>query len=193
MKILSEDWLSAAEKKLEDKELRRRELSDLSYDLIKKCGLLVSSLHRSSDRSVELYEEAEELHAKLLQAIRDRPELLESEEETAFQEFAEASSFYSLLKQGTLPDLSKFYNEETALLGLADLIGELKRALVDAVIGGDQEKARTFFEWMNELFDALLRFEYPRSIVRGLKRKLDVDRSLVEDARMVLATSKKLN
>ncbi len=190
MGILKEEWLASMERKLEEKENKRRELSDLSYELIKRCGLLVSNLHRRSEMVDQLLSEATSLHFKLMQEVRAWPELNSSDEQSAFSEYAEARCFYALIRQGQLPDPSEFYDEESFALGLADLIGELKRSLVNQVIDGKYDEATKLFAWMQELFDALLRFEYPRSVVRGLKRKLDVDRALLEDARMVLANAK---
>jgi len=191
LKLLGEDWLREAETRLEQRELKRRELSDLSYDLIRKCGLLVSSLHRGSPDAEAIASQAKSLHQKLLEEVRRDPSFLLSEEEAAFSEYAEASSLFSLLKNGELSSPGDFYNEEVFLLGLADLIGELKRLLINSIIIGERDRAMVAFEWMQELFDDLVRFEYPRSVVRGLKRKLDVDRALIEDAREVLARSKR--
>jgi translin len=190
MELLKEEWLESMERRLEDKENKRRELSDLSYDLIKTCGLLVSNLHRGSPRAEELMDQAASLHSKLIQEVRALPELNYSDEQTAFSEYVEARCLYSLMRRGELPDPSEFYDDESFALGLADLIGELKRALMNRVIEGKYDEASRLFGWMQELFDSLLRFEYPRSVVRGLKRKLDVDRSVLEDARMVLANAK---
>ncbi|MGC8631950.1 MAG: hypothetical protein ACP5T2_06005 [Thermoprotei archaeon] len=190
MKLIEENWLDETEKKLEQKEMKRRELSDLSYELIKKCGLLVSSLHRDTDKVEIIAKEAKGLHEKLLNEVRTDPSYCLSDEEVAFSEYAEAYSLYSLLKEGSLPLADSFYNAEAFIMGLADLIGELKRATVNSVINGKRDDAMKMFGWMQELFDDLVRFEYPRSVVRGLKRKMDVDRALIEDARNVLAQSK---
>ncbi|MGC8632222.1 MAG: hypothetical protein ACP5UI_00340 [Thermoprotei archaeon] len=189
MPILDEAWLMRAEETLEEAEVRRRRLSDLSYDLIRACGLAVSALQRHDQRSEELVEKARQLHAALLQEIKRTPEFLQSDEEAAFSEFAEAYSLHVLLKEGKLPPPEEFYNPESFILGLADLIGELKRNVVSRLMAGDASTAMKEFAWMEELFDGISRFEYPRSIARGLKHKLDVDRHLIEDARDVLVRS----
>lgn len=69
------------------------------------------------------------------------------------------------------------------LNGLGDVVGELRRHVLDLIRGGKVEKAEVFLGIMENIHAVLLDFDYPDAITHGLRRKTDVARSLVEKTR----------
>jgi translin len=69
------------------------------------------------------------------------------------------------------------------LNGLADTIGELRRASLDLLRHDDVEKAENLLGFMEEILEELQTFDYPNALVPDLRRKCDVGRGLVERTR----------
>jgi translin len=74
------------------------------------------------------------------------------------------------------------------LLGLGDVVGELRRFSLEHLRQGDIKLASAYLEKMERIQDALMRFDYPTALV-ALKRKQDVARSLIEKTRGEVAVA----
>ena len=77
-------------------------------------------------------------------------------------------------------------SEGSYLLGLLDCIGELKRLVLDNIRKGQLEKADRIFDVMENLYQTLYPFALYDKIVKEARRKLDVNRILVEETRAVI-------
>jgi translin len=69
---------------------------------------------------------------------------------------------------------------------LLDCIGELKRQIIDQIRIGNSKNAENLFEIMENLYLMLYPFATYDKIVKESRRKLDVNRILVEETRLVL-------
>lgn len=103
------------------------------------------------------------------------------------QEFVEASSFLALIQGKEIPNPESLkVKEESYILGLLDCIGEMRRDVYDKIRIGKSEEARKMFELMDELYLQLYPFAYFDKIVKEARRKLDVNRILVEETRIAI-------
>ena len=75
------------------------------------------------------------------------------------------------------------------LLGLGDVIGELRRFALDALRFNKIEEMQRMLSLMEKIYSELVFFDYPKAIVPGLRRKTDIGRSLVEKTRGDAATA----
>ena len=106
---------------------------------------------------------------------------------TPEQEFVEAHSFLAIVENKEIPSLKSLkVSEEAYILGLLDCIGELKRFVLDNIRNGQLEKADRIFNVMENLYQILYPFAMYDKIVREARRKLDVNRVLVEETRAVI-------
>jgi translin len=69
------------------------------------------------------------------------------------------------------------------LLGLGDLVGELRRATIDALTKNNLRLAKKAFSQMEEIYSMLLAFDFPNALTPGVRAKTDVARRLVERTR----------
>ena len=69
---------------------------------------------------------------------------------------------------------------------MLDCIGELKRQIIDQIRIGNSKNAENLFEIMENLYLMLYPFATYDKIVKESRRKLDVNRILVEETRLVL-------
>ena len=106
---------------------------------------------------------------------------------TPEQEFVEAHSFLAIVENKEIPSLKSLkVSEEAYILGLLDCIGELKRFVLDNIRNGELKKADRIFNVMENLYQTLYPLAMYDKIVREARRKLDVNRALVEETRAVI-------
>ena len=106
---------------------------------------------------------------------------------TPEQEFVEAHSFLAIVENKEIPSLKSLkVSEESYILGLLDCIGELKRFVLDNIRNDQLKKADRIFNVMENLYQALYPFAMYDKIVKETRRKLDVNRILVEETRAVI-------
>ena len=106
---------------------------------------------------------------------------------TPEQEFVEAHSFLAIVENKEIPSLKSLkVSDEAYVLGLLDCIGELKRFVLDNIRNGQLKKADRIFNVMENLYQTLYPFAMYDKIVKEARRKLDVNRILVEETRAVI-------
>ena len=106
---------------------------------------------------------------------------------TPEQEFVEAVSLLAVIEGKEIPSVKSLnISDESYILGLLDCIGELKRQVIDKIRVGDSKRATQLFDVMENLYLLLYPFASYDKIVKETRRKLDVNRMLVEETRSVL-------
>ena len=106
---------------------------------------------------------------------------------TPEQELVEAVSLLSIIEGKDIPSYKSLkISGESYILCLLDCIGELKRQVIDTIRVGNLKKAESLFDVMENLYLMLYPFATYDKIVKESRRKLDVNRSLVEDTRTIL-------
>lgn len=105
-------------------------------------------------------------------------------------EVAEAALFLAFSLNQNLPGPVEIGLSEVGYLqGLGDLVGELRRYAIDSLANDNLEEAKRAFENMEQIYAALLTFDFPRGLTPGLRRKTDVARGLIERTRADLSTA----
>ncbi|MCX6770149.1 MAG: hypothetical protein NT051_05765, partial [Candidatus Micrarchaeota archaeon] len=110
--------------------------------------------------------------------------------EQPYQEITEAVLLLAATEGKTLPgweELSLPF--EPYLLGLCDLVGELRREMLESLKRGDAKGAQKYFSLMSEIYDELLPVRFSNSLLPNFRKKQDVARSQVEQARSELVRS----
>lgn len=101
----------------------------------------------------------------------------------ALQEYCEACILYEIIANNRIPcpsELSVY--PEAYLLGLADVVGEIRRIIVENLRDSKIEYAEHLFDYMERIYELLMMFSYPNAIV-PLRPKQDVARGVVEKTR----------
>ncbi len=80
---------------------------------------------------------------------------------------------------------------ESYVLGLLDCIGELKRMVFDKIRIGEIDEATRVFEVMENLYLQLYTFSMYDKVVKEARRKIDVNRILVDDVRSAITEEKR--
>ena len=111
---------------------------------------------------------------------------------TPEQEFVEAAALIAIVEKNEIPSEKELgVMSESYVLGLMDCIGELKRMIFDKIRIGDIDNASRVFEIMENLYLHLYPFSMYDKVVKEARRKIDVDRILVDDARGAITEEKR--
>ena len=174
--------LAKISKSLDDMQDSREYLIKNTREVILLCSQAIISIHKLD---VKTGRRKAEQAKKLLDEIRKR-----SRNElyryiiTAEQELVEAFAFISIVDKSEIPSAESLgVRGESYILGLLDCVGELKRLVYDSIRIGKANDARKFFEIMENLYLFLYPFAIYDKIINETRRKLDVNRILIEDAR----------
>ena len=172
-------------------ELRKREgvREEVKKDMrratrLSKQAILFTHQERFEDAK-NLLEEADKLFAKLRDVSKDYPDLFYSGlVGAAFEEYTEAHTLLMLIKE------DRFIGPEelgvpaiSYVLGLGDVIGELRRRALDSIRKGKVEAAEKCLETMEHVYSELTAMDAAYLLVSGLRRKCDVARRLIEITR----------
>jgi translin len=143
-------------------------------------------LHKSEpERAKQLISEAAILLNKVREVGEEFPGIKSSETVVAaLQEYAEAAILHYLITEKRYPTPEELGVEETEyVLGLADVPGELRRQALDNLREGDLEAAESILEIMEEIYLHLVEAEETTMMLKGMRRKLDVARGVIERTR----------
>ena len=109
--------------------------------------------------------------------------------ENAAQEYVEAICLFNIMQKKDLPDPDEIGVTYSAYLqGLCDVVGELRRKSLDSILNGKPEKSNNYLKLMEEIYDAIIRFDYPSALI-PIKRKQDMVRGIIEKTRGELAVA----
>jgi translin len=107
----------------------------------------------------------------------------------AFQEYSEASIFLRLIEEfGFISPKEINVPSIDYVLGLADVVGELRRLALDALREGDVAKGEQCLKTMDEILIELMALDEAYMLVPGLRRKNDVARRIIETTRGDITT-----
>ena len=111
---------------------------------------------------------------------------------TPEQEFVEAACLLAIVEKKEIPsDVRLGVMPESYVLGLLDCVGELKRRVFDKIRLGDIIEAVRLFEIMEDLYLQLYTFSMYDKVVKEARRKIDVNRILVDDVRSAITEEKR--
>lgn len=184
--------LKKSSTELDDVEQRREVLIKETRGVIMKCSKSIMALHRGKfEDATKLLEEAQAELGSLRTHVRGD---LERYLINAEQEFVEAYQLKCVCEKTRLAGIDDL-NVATSsyLLGLLDSIGEIKRMIYDNLRTERTSEALNLFALMEDLYSSIYPFSVYDNIVPGIKRKLDVAKLLIENARSTLTEESNRN
>jgi translin len=111
---------------------------------------------------------------------------------TPEQEFVEAACLIAIVEKKEIPSDKKLdVMPESYVLGLLDCVGELKRRVFDKIRVDQIDDATKTFEIMEDLYLQLYTFSMYDKVVKEARRKIDVNRILVDDVRSAITEEKR--
>jgi len=177
------------DKQINNKDKIREQAIKISRDIIIKSRKAIQLIHRNSLEGAEKYIKESTIKLdELYKITKDHPELFYAGYvENAAQECAEANCLFNIEKGKELPDPDEIKTSYSSyLMGLCDVVGELRRSALNLILEGETSKANDYLIYMDKIYDAIMTFDYPSALV-PIKRKQDVLRTLIDKTRGELA------
>jgi translin len=176
-----------------DEKMRAREAAlAASRRAIRTSANAIRAIHRGeADEAARLMEEARRSLEEGVSAVTDHPDVRHAGFlHDAQKEYAEARLTDAVVTGRDLPGPDDLRVTVAAYLnGMAETIGECRRAVLDRLRRGEFDRAEQLLGWMDDLYYLLVTMDYPDAITGNLRRSTDVARSLVEKTRGDLSVS----
>ena len=186
MATVLESISKAMLEQFESKDRAREEAFRRSREVIRLCSSSIRYVHRGDlESALGLMQEAGEGLDRIREALKEHQDIRYAGfVDSAEQEYAEARNVYSIIADRMILKPEEVGVEGiNYLCGLGDLSGELRRHILDLIRTGRAEEAEPFLEVMEEIHSILMLFDYPDAVTRGLRRKSDLARSMLERTR----------
>jgi len=170
--MIDKKQLAKIHDNLEKYEETRDKVIKQSRDVVKLSKRIIYSIHRDEAKEAEKFKKQIESALKKLNVLAKKyPSLLYSGSmRIAEQEYVEAVCLLELMKTGKLVKPSIKVEDDSYLLGLFDLTGELVRKAINKSIKGKHDDAVKIRNFVSDLYNELMKFDFRAN---ELRRKFD--------------------
>lgn len=177
-------------RKIQEESLKkdeiRQEIQNIARRITRLSKQAIFLVHRDKISEAEnLLREASIGLSKLSELSKVHPDLYYTGlVDSAFEEYAEAWIFLKIVSEGGFigPEDIGAPNEPY-VLGLADVIGELRRRSLDLIRRDDVEGAENCLGIMEAIYVEIMGHDDLLILISGLRRKCDVARRVIEATR----------
>jgi translin len=185
--------VTAIRERLDAKDALREQVLPIARQLIRESATLIKNAHRRE------WDEAAQRRTTLLQTVATLRTQLSAVPDLwfagfvqdALKEVAEAVLVYALLRDEPVPTPEALGIDDAPYLnGLLEAMGELRRAILDAIRAEDLPRAERLLSVMDEVYFLAITFDQSDAITQGVRRRTDTLRALLERTRsdVTLAT-----
>ena len=102
----------------------------------------------------------------------------------ARKEFSEANVTLAVISGGTIPLPQELGVDPAAYLnGMAEVIGEIRRYLLDELRRNSFDRCQELMEVMDEIYSILVTVDFPEGVTGGLRHSTDQMRGVLERTR----------
>lgn len=187
-----EGFLDSIREEIEQDDHIRESALQLSRTAVRKCSESIKMSHRGNfEAASALVEEAYSIISEAQAEVAKSAFISKSRIlDIAYQELAEAVNVLHILEKGeAVPAVEYNIPSRDYLTGLADTIGELRRAVLESLRNGRTERGVTLLAMMESIYEGLNSFDFPNALIPDLRRKSDVARTLIERTRADVTTA----
>lgn len=180
MKNLKESVIEANDELVRKEEARELALV-LSRDIIRKTKNAIHEIHVGKDNGktmLELENDMDSMVSKL-----DDSSLRSGPVKDAMMEYAEASIFTAVYLKDIIPSYKDLNIDASSwVLGLADVVGELRRLVLTCLVDADYDNAKYYFQCMDEITEEIMMYDIADT-VSSIRKKQDAVRAIMERTR----------
>lgn len=179
-------FLGVIEREVQEKEEVKDEVYRAMREAIRTSKQAIFSTHKGKfEEAKKLLRNSRRLFAKLDEIPPAHRDIAYSGlVDAAYQEYTEAYLFLKLgLGEGFAGPKMIKVPSTSYLLGLADVVGELRRLTLDSLRKGDLKMAEGSLETMETIYDGIMSMDEALHVVGELRRKSDMARRIIEATR----------
>lgn len=180
MKGLKES-VSAAGEEMARKEQSREHAIEMSRVIIRRTKTAIHEIHVGQDNGKTMLQLENDMNAML--SNLDPDALHSGPVRDAMMEYAEACIFTAVYMKDDIPSFKELKIDASSwALGLADVIGELRRLVLSCLVNGDHDGAGYYFQCMDDVTEEVMMFDVADA-VSPIRKKQDAARAIMERTR----------
>jgi len=168
------------------KDVAREKALRLCREVIRNSAMAIRCAHRHEfEESETCVTAAHRLVAEAREAVAQYNDLPHAGFlHDAQKECVEAWTTLALVTGKQVPDPDELgVNDAAYLNGLGEVVGELRRHLLDAIRKGDFSRYEEFLGYMDDIYNVLATMDFPDALTYNLRRNTDVVRGIMERTR----------
>jgi translin len=180
------------QRRFDDKMAAREKALPAARRAIRASANAIRAIHRGDfDQAGRLLEEAATELAGGRSAVEQHPDVRYAGFlHDAEKEYAEARLTEAVIGGKDVPTAEELDVTPAAYLnGMAETIGEARRAVLDLLRQGDVDRSEELLRRMEDMYHVLVTIDYPDAITGNLRRSTDVARGIMEKTRGDLSIS----
>lgn len=169
-----------------EKDAAREKALPLSREAIRYCSLSIRAIHRRQFAEAETsLEKAKSLIDEAGASINACDELSNTSFfRDAQKEYAEGRITLAIITGQPIPAPEDLKVDSAAYLnGMGEVIGELRRYILDGLRQGDLSRAEELLGDMDAIYEILVTMDFPDAITGNLRRTTDMVRGILEKTR----------
>ena len=184
----SESLLDNAKSYLEELYNAREAAIKRSRDVLVMCKRVITKCLRGDSDYLDALKNLAQLFNNFKNFVKSYPELYYSSFYVSIEmEYVEAVEFCTIIHSNTVKSCNELgVNIPSCILGLLDVIGELKRYSLELIRKERYEDSLRILEKAQQIFESIEDLAYYDPIVPGLRRKIDIYRKVIDDWRELL-------
>ena len=171
---------------LNDRNRDREQALAVSREVVRISANAIRAVHRAD------FEEARGLVQKGAARLKEAEHIREDNPliynagfmNDARKEFTEANVTLAVISGGPLPGMEELGVDPSSYLnGMAEVIGELRRYILDRLRSDQVERCQEMMELMDEIYGVLVTVDFPEAVTGGLRHTTDAMRGILERTR----------
>jgi translin len=176
-----------------DEKMAAREIAlPSARQAIRASANAIRAIHRGEwDEAHRLQDQARAALDTAGEALHSQPDVLHAGfVQDAQKEYAESKLTEAVVKGEELPGPDDLRVTLPAYLnGMAEAIGEARRAILDLLRKGEVGRSEDILRMMEDMYYLLVSMDYPDAVTGNLRRSTDVARGIMERTRGDLTVS----
>ena len=160
--------------------------------IIQLSSKSIKHLHRQElDKADALLSELKDLVNQSVASVADFPSIKHAPYvQDAVKEYIEAATLRAIIANRKIPRPEELNVEPQAYLnGICEAASECRRYALDEMRRGNNESAYRLANEMEDIYDELITFDYPDSLMSNLRRNVDALRAVLERTQSDLAVT----
>ena len=171
---------------LAERNRDREQALSISREVIRFSANAIRAVHRGA------FEDARELISKGAVRLSDADHIATSSPSIfnagfmndARKEFTEANVTLAVISGSDIPSINDLKVDAAAYInGMAEVIGELRRYILDALRRDAVDGCQEFMDIMDEMYSVLVTIDFPEGVTSGLRHNTDAMRGVLERTR----------
>ena len=185
----SDDLVAIGNNAIEQLTSRNRDREEglsVSREVIRSSANAIRAVHRSDFNEARRLIDSAKARLGEAEHIRTDSPLIYNAGfmNDARKEFTEANVTLAVISGQDIPSIEQLGVDPSAYLnGMAEVIGELRRYILDALRRDDVGRCEELMEVMDEIYGVLVTVDFPEAVTGGLRHTTDAMRAVLERTR----------